>query len=64
MATVSFFEATLRPALGPSSPFWPGRARQLCPGTSDLDLFGDLNSIVNLNAKIANGALDPMASWP
>jgi hypothetical protein len=36
----------------------PGRARQLCPGTSDLDLLGDLNGIVNFYAKIANGALD------
>jgi hypothetical protein len=35
-----------------------GRARQLCPGTSDLDFFGDLNGIINLNAKVANSALD------
>jgi hypothetical protein len=35
-----------------------GRARQLCPGNSDLDFFTDLNGIVNLDAKVANGALD------
>ncbi len=35
-----------------------GRARQLCPGTSDLDFLGDLNGIVNLDAKIPNRALD------
>jgi hypothetical protein len=32
--------------------------RQLCPATSDLDFLGDLNGIVNLDDKIANGALD------
>jgi hypothetical protein len=36
----------------------PGRARQLCPNTSDLDFFGDLDCVVNLDAKMANGALD------
>jgi hypothetical protein len=35
-----------------------GRARQLCPGTSDLDFLGDLDGIVNLDAKIANGTFD------
>jgi hypothetical protein len=45
-------------AFGQSSPFTTsGKARQLCPGTSDVDLLGDLNGIVNLDAKIANGAL-------
>lgn len=37
----------------------PGRARQLCPGsTSDLDFLRDLNGVVNLNPKISNRALD------
>jgi hypothetical protein len=35
-----------------------GRARQLCPGTSDLDFLGDLNRIVDLDAKISNRAFD------
>jgi hypothetical protein len=44
---------------GPFSPFSAlGRARQLCPGTSDVDFFSNLNGIVNLDAKIANSALD------
>lgn len=34
-----------------------GRARQLCPGTSDLDLLGNLNGIVDFDAKISNCAL-------
>jgi hypothetical protein len=52
-------------ASGPSSPFrGPGRARQLCPGISDLDFLGDLNRIVDLDAKISNRAFDPMASEP
>jgi hypothetical protein len=42
-------------AIGPSS---PGRARQLCPGISDLDFLGDLNRIVDLDAKISNRAFD------
>jgi hypothetical protein len=42
----------------------PGRARQLCPGISDLDFLGDLNRIVDLDAKISNRAFDPMARWP
>jgi hypothetical protein len=33
-------------------------ARRLCPTTSDLDLLGDLNSIVDLDAKISNRALN------
>jgi hypothetical protein len=36
----------------------PGRAQQLCPGTSDLDFLRDLNGVVNLDAKISNGAFD------
>jgi hypothetical protein len=35
-----------------------GRARHLCPGTSDLDFLGDLDGVVDLDAKISNGALD------
>jgi hypothetical protein len=30
-----------------------GQARQLCPGTSDIDLFGDLKCVVDLDAKAA-----------
>jgi hypothetical protein len=36
----------------------PGRARQLCPSTSDVDFLGDLNRIVYLDAKISNRAFD------
>jgi hypothetical protein len=35
-----------------------GEARQLRPGTSDLDLLGNLNGIVDFDAKISNRALD------
>ena len=35
-----------------------GRARQLCPGISDLDFLGDLDRIVELDAKISNRAFD------
>ena len=36
----------------------PGRAGLLCPGTSDLDFLGDLNRVVDLDAKISNRAFD------
>jgi hypothetical protein len=36
-----------------------GRARQLRPGTSDLDFLSDLDCIINLDAKISNRTLDP-----
>jgi hypothetical protein len=39
-------------------PSWSGRAWQLCPGTSDVDFLRNLNGVVNLDAKVANGALD------
>ena len=35
-----------------------GRARQLCPGTSDVDFLSDLDGVVNLDAEVADGALD------
>ena len=35
-----------------------GRARQLCPRTSDLNFLCDLKSIINLDAQIPNGALN------
>jgi hypothetical protein len=35
-----------------------GRARQLCPGSSDIDFFSYFNRVVNLNAEIANSAFD------
>jgi hypothetical protein len=41
-----------------------GRARQLCPGISDLDSLRDLKGIVDLDAEVADGAFDVMASGP
>ena len=41
-------------AVDPTSP----EHGTLCPRTSDLDFLGDLNGIVNLDAKISNRALD------
>ena len=39
-----------------------GRAGRLCPGTSDVNLLRNGQSVVDLNAEIPNGALDlPMA---
>jgi hypothetical protein len=35
-----------------------GRAIPLCPGSSDVDLFGYGESVVDLNAEIPDGALD------
>jgi hypothetical protein len=35
-----------------------GRARQLCPGTSDLDFLRNLDGIVDLNAEISNRTLN------
>src|SRR5712672_1103334 len=35
-----------------------GRAVLLCPGRSDVDLFRDGESVVDLNPQIAHGALD------
>ena len=35
-----------------------GRARQLCPGISDINFLGNLNRIVDLDTKVTNGALD------
>jgi hypothetical protein len=31
---------------------------------SDVDLLGDLDGIIHLDAEVAHHALDPMASWP
>ena len=36
----------------------PGRARQLCPGISDVDFLRDLDRVVDLDAEVANRALD------
>jgi hypothetical protein len=36
-----------------------GRARQLCPGTSDVDLLCDVKGVVDLNAEIPHRAFDP-----
>lgn len=35
-----------------------GRARQLCPGSSDVDFFSYFNRVVDLDAEIPNRALD------
>ncbi len=35
-----------------------GRARRLCPGISDVDLFSYCKRIVDLDAEVANGTLD------
>jgi hypothetical protein len=35
-----------------------GRACPLCPGSSDIDLFGDRQGIVDLDPKIPNRTLD------
>ena len=38
---------------------WPmGRACPLCPGDSDINLFGDRECVVNLDAEIADRAFD------
>ena len=33
-------------------------------GPSDVDLLRDLDRVIHLDAEVANGALDPMASGP
>jgi hypothetical protein len=50
---------------------WPEPARKgygqstaALPGTSDVDFLGDLKRVVDLNAEVADGAFDPMASGP
>lgn len=35
-----------------------GRARQLCPGISDLDFLRDLKGVVDLGTQVAHDALD------
>jgi len=35
-----------------------GRARQLCPGISDVNFLSDLDRVIDLDAEIADGALD------
>lgn len=37
---------------------WSGRARKLCPGTSDVDFFCNVNGVVDLDAKVPDCALD------
>src|SRR5690606_38962546 len=38
---------------------WPaGRARQLCPGSSDVDFLCDLDGVIDLYAEVADCALD------
>jgi hypothetical protein len=53
------FSQMLKAAYGTFSPWRPvGRARQLCPGISDLDLFGDLQSVIHLDAQVSHRALN------
>jgi hypothetical protein len=50
-------------ACGPNPPERvTGRAWQLCPGTSDVDFFGNLKRVVDLNAEVAYGAFDASLS--
>ena len=35
-----------------------GRAVALCPGDLDINLFGDGKGIIDINAQVANHALD------
>jgi hypothetical protein len=35
-----------------------GRARQLCPGNSDVDPLCNVKGIVDLDTELAHGALD------
>ena len=35
-----------------------GRACPLCPGISDVDLFGYREGIIHLDAEVSDGALD------
>jgi len=37
---------------------WIGRSCLLCPGNSDINLFRYGKSIINLYAKVPDGALD------
>src|SRR5262249_2598692 len=52
------FAALHMSLLALSHPGLAGRARPLCPGTSDINFLGNLNCIVDLNAQVADGALD------
>jgi hypothetical protein len=40
-----------------------GRARQLCPGISDVDFLRDFQRVIDLDTEVANGAFDPMSCW-
>jgi hypothetical protein len=35
-----------------------GRARQLSPGTSDVDFLRNLKGVIDLNAQVSHRALD------
>jgi hypothetical protein len=51
--------------LGPNPPEKVvGRARQLYPGTSDVDFLGDLKRVIDLNAEVAYSAFDPRVAEP
>jgi hypothetical protein len=41
-----------------SSEAGSGRAIALCPGKSDINLFGDRQGIIYFDTEISNGALD------
>ena len=46
------------PQMAPIGSCERGRAVPLCPGRSDVDLFRDGESVIDLNAEIAHRALD------
>jgi hypothetical protein len=35
-----------------------GRARQLYPGSSDVDFLCDLDGVINFDTEVANGTFD------
>ena len=47
-----------RSACGTQRLLGGGKASRLCPGSSDVDLFGYGESVVDLNAEVAHRALD------
>lgn len=42
---------------------WLGRAWQLCPVNSDVDLLCDLNGVVYLNASCCSDRCDVLDLW-
>ena len=56
--------STLRPQLARLSHGGRGRVSVLCPGSSDVNLLSDRQSVVDLNPEIANCAFDPCMAKP